>query len=295
MIDHGTTRPHSPQADKQNADPPDTAWVFGLARSGTSITAYAIADACNAAVADEILGPWDRTGEPYSYPPEQAELVKHFKASHARLTPHIIEQTNALHRRIAADAGKQRIVSKHPHLRFTPDEFAEHFPAHRGVWILRNPLRRLASIHARGWTSIIRPNHDLDYIREYAERWLDLPDDRRLIYEDLRRDPQAFFQRAIAALGWLGDDSAPDRAVTYQRSQYHGKSGEREEGRSTKRSLSDTARVVPEDAVDLYTRDPFMRDLFTRCGWSLKPSDYLPTLRQRAARKLRAIRNADST
>ena len=145
-------------------------WVFGLARSGSSITAYAAAAPWNLPVADEIMGPWDRTGEPYNYPPEQAKLVEMFKASHARLTPEIATLTRSLLTGLTEQSSSDRVVSKHPHLRFTPEEFAEFFPMDRGIWLIRNPLRRLASIHARGWTSIIRPNHDLDYFREYAEQ-----------------------------------------------------------------------------------------------------------------------------
>jgi hypothetical protein len=266
------------------------AWVFGLARSGTSITAYAAAHAAGAAVADEILGPWDRTGEPYNYPPEQAELTERFKSSHAALTPDIARDTQALLETIAKAANADRVVSKHPHLRFTPDEFAERFPEHRGVWIIRNPLRRLASIHARGWTSIIRPNHDLDYFREYAERWLSLPESRRVVFEDLRTDPHAYFRAVLGAWGWPANADTVSDAVAYQRAEYHGKSGEREAGRSTRKSLSETKRLAPIEAVELYLNDPFMRDLFERCGWSLRPADYKPTAAQRIRDRLAALR-----
>ncbi len=241
-------------------------------------------------MADEILGPWDRTGPPYSYPSEQAELAERFKASHALLTPDIVTDTLTLMRTIAERENTACLVSKHPHLRFTPEEFAEAFSEHRGVWVIRNPLRRLASIHARGWTSIIRPNHDLDYFREYAERWLAMNDNQRVVFEDLKRDPRSYFARVLGAWGWPNDADTADRAVAYQRSQYHGKSGERETGRSTKRSLSDVTRLAPAEAVELYLADPFMRDLFARCGWSTNPRSYLPTTAQRIAERLRRFR-----
>ena len=62
-----------------NHDPIRVAWVFVLARSGSSITAYAAAAPWDLPVADEIMGPWDRTGEPYNFPPEQARLVEMFR------------------------------------------------------------------------------------------------------------------------------------------------------------------------------------------------------------------------
>ncbi|MGP1272213.1 MAG: sulfotransferase [Phycisphaerales bacterium] len=265
-------------------------WLFSLARSGSSITAYAGAHAAGAAVADEVLGPWDRTGEPYGYPPEQVELVEAFKHAHAHLTPEIAERTQALLEQLAAREGTSRIVSKHPHLRFTPDELAERFPTHRAVYLIRNPLKRLASIYARGWTSIIRPNDDIDYFREYAERWLSRPPEERLVFEDLHRDPHGYFARLLSAWGWPADAEAVDRAVVYQRAKYHGLSGEIESNRRPGRSLSDRSRTTPRDTVDRYLADPFMRDLFERCGWSLRRADYLPTAPQRARRWMAACK-----
>lgn len=265
-------------------------WVFGLARSGSSITAYAAAAPWNAPVADEILGPWDRTGPPYNYPPEQARLTDMFKASHAHLNPEIVALTESILRTLAPTEG--RIVCKHPHLRFTPEEFAEYFPAHRGVWLIRNPLRRLASIHARGWTSIIRPNHDLDYFREYATRWLALPTDRTLVYESLKRDPRAYFARLFAAWEWDASEADIDKALAYQQARYHGASGEVEPDHTPSAALSESARSVPREAVELYLRDPFMRSLFKRLGWSLKKYDYCqrpPPIAVRVRRKLAAL------
>lgn len=251
-------------------------WVFALARSGSSITAYAAAAPWNLPVADEIMGPWDRTEPPYNYPPEQTELVRRFKASHARLTPGVASLTRSILHKLADAQGTSRIVSKHPHLRFTPEELAASFPHDRGVWIIRNPLRRLASIHARGWTSIVRPNHDLHFFSEYAQRWLSLPDDRTLVFESLKRDPHTYFAKIFDAWGWNATLGDIDRAVAYQQSQYHGNSGGVEPEHTPGRTVSDNAKNVPEEAVDLYLSDPFMRDLFKRLGWSLRASDYVP-------------------
>ncbi|HED53112.1 MAG TPA: hypothetical protein ENJ00_02790 [Phycisphaerales bacterium] len=254
----------------------DVRWVFGLARSGSSITAYAAAAPWNLPVADEILGPWDRTGKPYNYPPAQAELVELFKQTNASLTPEVADRTRALLRQIADAKGADRIISKHPHLRFTPEEFHEQFPDDRGIWVIRNPLRRLASIHSRGWTSIVRPNHDLDFFREYAERWLALPDDRTLIFENLRRDPHAYFAKLYRAWEWNASQADIAKAVAYQQSNYHGKSGDIEPDHSPQTTRSDASKAVPEEAVYLYLNDPFMRRLFKKLGWSRRPGDYYP-------------------
>lgn len=276
-------------------DPIRVVWVFGLARSGSSITAYAAAAPWDLPVADEIMGPWDRTGEPYNFPPEQARLVEMFKASQARLTPEVAALTRKLLEEVAHKQNAGRIVSKHPHLRFTPEELIESFPSDRGVWLIRNPLRRLASIHARGWTSIVRPNHDLDYFREYAERWLKLPDDRTLVFESLRRDPRAFFAKIYTAWGWDYTEGDVDKAIAYQCAKYHGASGEVEQEHTPNRAVSERARSVPPEAVELYLRDPFMRELFKKLGWSLRKYDYCerpPTPMVRLGRKLRTLKSS---
>ena len=249
-------------------------WVFSLARSGSSITAYAAASPWKLPVADEIMGPWVRTHEPYNFPPEQAKLVRLFKQSGAVLTPEIAALTRNLLQQLAANASSTRIVSKHPHLRFTPDELAQRFPQDRGVWLIRNPLRRLASIHTRGWTSIIRPNHDLDFFREYAQRWLSLPNDQTLVFESLRADPHIYFAKLFNAFGWEATLGDVDKAVAYQQRNYHGNSGGVEPNNTPSKTVSDSAKNVPDEAVDAYLADPFMQDLFKRLGWSRKPSDY---------------------
>ncbi len=264
-------------------------WVFSLARSGSSITAYAAAAPWNAPVADEIMGPWVRTEPPYSFPPEQAELVRMFKQSGAVLTPEIAELTRSLLHILADRSSSSRIVSKHPHLRFIPSELTEQFPDDRGVWLIRNPLRRLASIHARGWTSIVRPNHDLDFFREYAERWLSLPDSQTLVFESLRDDPHAYFAKLFNAFGWEATLGDVDAAVAYQQGNYHGNSGGVEPENKPSRTVSDSAKSVPEEAVDAYLSDPFMQDLFKRLGWSQKASKYIkapPSIRVRISSKL---------
>ena len=255
-------------------DPIRVVWVFGLARSGSSITAYAAAAPWDLPVADEIMGPWDRTGEPYNFPPEQARLVEMFKASQARLTPEVAALTRKLLEEVAHKQNAGRIVSKHPHLRFTPEELIESFPSDRGVWLIRNPLRRLASIHAR---------------------WLKLPDDRTLVFESLRRDPRAFFAKIYTAWDWDYTEGDIDKAIAYQRAKYHGASGEVEQEHTPNRAVSERARSVPPEAVELYLRDPFMRELFKKLGWSLRKYDYCerpPTPMVRLGRKLRTLKSS---
>ena len=193
-------------------------------------------------------------------------------------------------KRMQEPAITEEIIAAHG---FTPEEFATQLPTHTGVWVLRNPLRRLASIHARGWTSIVRPNHDFDFFREYAERWLDRPAGQRVVFEDLRRDPNVYFTTVLNALGLPADRATVDRAVAYQQREYHGRSGEREPEHDTTRSISEASRDVPREAVELYLTDPFMRNLFRTVGWSLRSSRYLPSRRHRLMARVDSWRSGD--
>ena len=55
---------------------PRVVWLFSLARSGSSVAVYSAAAPWGHAVGDELLGPWDRTGEPYNYPAKQKDLAE---------------------------------------------------------------------------------------------------------------------------------------------------------------------------------------------------------------------------
>ena len=68
----------------------DVVWIFSLPRSGSSVTAYAAAKPFGAVVADEVFGPWDRTGEPYNYPALQTQLVEAYHGSRCVLTPEVV-------------------------------------------------------------------------------------------------------------------------------------------------------------------------------------------------------------
>jgi hypothetical protein len=62
-------------------DHPPIAWLFSMIRSGSSIAAYAAAAPFGGVVADEIFGPWVRTGPYYKFPPEQRTVTELFRTS----------------------------------------------------------------------------------------------------------------------------------------------------------------------------------------------------------------------
>ncbi len=62
-------------------DHPPIAWLFSMIRSGSSIAAYAAAAPFRGIVADEIFGPWVRTGPHYKFPPEQQTVTELFRTT----------------------------------------------------------------------------------------------------------------------------------------------------------------------------------------------------------------------
>ncbi len=242
--------------------PVSVAWIFSLPRSGTSITAYAAAAPWGHAVLDEPLGPWDRTGPPYNYPPLQRALMREYHAQRCMLTPDVVAMANELFEIVGAPTG--RLIVKHPHLKPSPDEFARAFPTHRAIWVMRNPLTRLNSLYTRGWTDSLRPNHEIEHFRAFAKNWLGRRE--RIVFEHMKRDPAAYFTRIWRAWGW--DHSRDDvaRAVEYARGNYHASSGVKEEAGEAP-PVSDRYWSLPEEALALYLRDPFMRRLMRRVGW----------------------------
>lgn len=251
-------------------------WVISLARSGSSVAAYGAAAPWNVPIADEVFGPWDRTGEPYHYPKEQVELKELFWNVGEHLTPRVMELATAVFDAVAGDAG--RVVMKQPHTMILPDEFDREFHnhptiEHKSVYLLRHPLTRLNSLYARNWLGSIGPNHDLDRFKVAAERWLAHP--HRIRYEDLRADARAFFKRIWDAWGWDYTEADVDKAIAYQQTKYHANSaklGQRKPGNE----LSEKQWAVPDEAVELYLNDPFVREVMAEAGWS---EDVVPSSR----------------
>lgn len=248
---------------------PNVVWLHSLARSGSSVAVYAAAAPFGWPVADEVMGPWDRTGPPYNYPRAQRRLVNLFKQHEHRLTPEVVELANRVFEKLAG--GRGTVVSKWPHLRPSPEEFAEAFPADRKVYLVRNPLHRLNSLHRRGWTNSFGPRQDLDRYRQFARWWQQQP--ARLRYDDLKADPHAFFRRLYECWEVDFDDSHVNAAVSYMRGNYHDSSLEKSERRSD-RVLSESEFALPREAIDLYVQDPFIREFMAAQGWSLDPADY---------------------
>lgn len=248
---------------------PQVVWLHSLARSGSSITVYAAAAPWSHAVADEVIGPWDRTGPPYGYPPAQRELVELFKSSDHKLTDGVVGLTNEVFAQLAGASGV--VISKWPHLRPEPAEFDRAFPGDRRAYLIRNPLHRLNSLHRRGWTSSFGPNQDLLRYKQFAEWWLEQP--HRLSYDELRSDPRSFFARLYSAWGLEYDESHIDRAIAYMDGNYHASSLERSR-RPEQGVLSESEFALPEEAFEAYLGDPFIVDLMAEMGWSTDPADY---------------------
>ncbi|MEO1007721.1 MAG: hypothetical protein AAFX79_04095 [Planctomycetota bacterium] len=253
-------------------------WIFSLPRSGSSVTAYAAAHALGCPVADEPLGPWDRTGEPYHYPAEQADLVKAHLADRCMLEE---VQTITLAQRVLEQIAGQSstLVVKHPHLRPPPANFQAAFPTHRAVYLARNPLTRLNSLYARGWTDALRPNYELDHYKQFAEYWGDSPG--HLTFELLRKKPRRFFRELFAAWGITDGRRLAARAADYAANHYHASSLVQEE-RAPAAAPSERERSLPEEAVRMYLADPEIRRLMKANKWTRRANAYLPKSRVNA-------------
>lgn len=245
-------------------------WIFSLARCGTSVTAYAAAAPWGHAVADEVFGPWDRTGPPYHYPPSQESLRRLFQETGEHITPEVVRLATEVFDEIGAETG--RVISKHPHTMIEPDEFLASFPEHRYVYLLRNPLLRLNSLYARGWLGSIGPGHDLERFKVVAKRWQASP--HRLVFEDLRRDPRGYFAKIWEAFGWEWGEAEMEAALAYQRGHYHESSKKLSQESKPDEVVSEGRFALPEDAVRMYLEDEVVRPLMEDVGWSTDPADY---------------------
>ena len=265
-------RPLAPRRVEFGVSESSVVWIFSLARSGSSVTAYAAAAPWGHAVADEPFGPWDRSGPPYNYPAEQPQLKSDFFHAGEHLTPPVVDLARRLFARIAGPTG--RLVVKHPHRMIDPAEFRVAFPDHRAVHLLRNPLHRLNSMYARRQLGAIGPGFDLEVYKEIARRWLDHP--HRVLYDALKADPAGYFRAIYEAWGWSYTPDHIAAAVAYQQRSYHEASARVAPARDPRRVLSEHRRALPPEAVRAYLDDPFIADLMDRNGWSRDPADYLP-------------------
>jgi hypothetical protein len=246
-------------------------WIFSLPRSGSSVTAYAAAHALGCPVADEPLGPWDRTGPPYDYPAIQAELVQAHLAGQCMLEdPKTIALADRVLRAIAG--GSDTLVVKHPHLRPPPDQFYKAFPEHKAAWLARNPLRRLNSLYARGWTDALRPNYELDHFKAFASNWQ--ASRHPLTFELFQNKPRAFFKLLFKAWAVKANRAMIDAAVSYAREHYHGSSKELETREPTS-AMSEISLALPESAVRMYLADPEIVSMMKKYRWPRRAEAYL--------------------
>lgn len=243
--------------------PVEVYWILSLPRSGSSVTAYAAAAGLGAAVADEVLGPWDRTGPPYNYPRLQHDLMRAHHGARCTLTPEVVSMALELFEVLGAETGK--VVCKHPHLRPSPAEFREAFPSHGIVWLMRNPLNRLNSLYVRGWTEHLRPNYEIEHFKSFARNWWSQRE--RMVFEDLKRNPGKFFRRMLRHWGIRASGDQIAQAVAYTQGRYHGSSGDLAK-ESAERPVSERKWHLPEEGLQMYLADEEVRKLMRRCGYS---------------------------
>jgi len=246
-------------------------WVFSLIRSGSSATAYGAAAPWGFPIADEALGPWVRTGPMYKYPKVQADLVQAFKDAKWTIDEAVVRLTNQLMRELGSATGG--VVSKHPHLDFEPEDFKAAFPEHGAIYLIRNPLHRLNSIYTRGLHESCRPNHELDHFKTFAARWLRQPERERLVFDQLKRDPRAYYRAIFEAWGWPYEEADLETAAGYTGRNYHASCKETE-GSDPGRPVSESATSLPDEAIEAYLTDPFILDLMAHLGWSTDPASY---------------------
>ena len=264
--------------------PVQVSWIFSLPRSGSSITAYAAAAPWGHCIADEVFGPWDRTYPPYHYPPLQIELMRAYAAAKWRMTPEVVGIANELFEVLGAPTGK--VICKHPHLRPSPEEFRAAFPDHRALWLIRNPLRRLNSLYARGWTAVLRPNYELDHFKAFAHHWA--AERNHLSFEAMKRDPRKYFASVYRAWGWWHEACNLDAATGYAGATYHASSAIVSEPGAIEAPVSEGGWHAPEEAVEIYLADPEVARLARRLGWSTNPDAYLGARRSRIEATLAA-------
>jgi hypothetical protein len=243
-------------------------WICSLPRSGSSVTAYAAAAPWGHAVADEVLSPWDRTGPPYGYPPLQRELVRAYHAARCRLTREIVEIADELFDILGQRTG--RVVFKHPHMQPHPEEVRQWFPTHRRVFIVRNPIRRLNSLYARGWTDALRPGHEVHHFKCFLRNWRNEP---HVVFERMRSDPHAYFRAIYQAWGWQASEADVERAVRYARDHYHGNSRQTDED-ARERPVSEETWALPEEALMAYLDDEEIVAFLREQGWPTDPDAY---------------------
>ncbi|GAB5496597.1 MAG: hypothetical protein Phyf2KO_16770 [Phycisphaerales bacterium] len=269
-------------------------WIFSLVRSGSSAASYAAAAPWGLPVADELFGPWDRTGPPHNMPKRQAELVRAFRAVGHVLTAEIVGLAHDILRELAErdESGKGWVVCKCPHLMFTPKDFETWFGStssqgivHHQAHVIRNPLRRVNSCYTRGWEHMLNDPYELGVYRTFLHRWQNA--ETKLRFEDMRSDPGAFFGALYE--GWGLEASSGDiaKASDYLANHYHDSSASSRTIKGQFTPKSEARWGAPPEVIDAYLADDEMLSFMDEQGWSTSRSSYegwLPTRLMRAFR-----------
>ena len=164
------------------------------------------------------------------------------------------------------------VISKHPHKSVSPEEFADAFPTHRAVYLIRNPLHRLNSLVRRQWLDAIAPGYDLDRFVAVMERWKAKPG--RLLFDDIRRRPFVFFHTIFDAWGWDFDESHVREAVAYTHRKYHDSSKVLSEEHDPGAVFSEGEFVLPRAAIDAYLSRKDVAEFMQGLGWPTEPGAY---------------------
>ena len=254
---------------------PRVCWLLSPIRSGSSVTVYAAGAGLGWPVADEIFGPWDRTGEPYHYPRSQVQLLEAFKSTGECLTRDIANLATGIFRELLEQHRAAGVICKHPHASIGPAQIAEFWPEDRCVVLLRHPLFALNSLFVRGWDAATGGGSMLGYFSTIGKRWL--ADPHRLVYDDMQRDPAGYFTRIYEAWGVEPTAERLERAVRYRAAHYHHSSKSTEGAEPGDRPTSVRSErkwAVPERIVVEYLADPLMREVFAAAGWSVEREAY---------------------
>lgn len=271
-------------------------WVFSLVRSGSSAASYAAAAPWGLPVADELFGPWDRTGEPYNMPKRQAELVRAFRAVGHVLTAEIVGLAHEIIRELAErdESGKGWVICKCPHLMFTPKDFNTWFGqaqsqgfAHHAAFLIRNPLRRVNSCYSRGWEHMLNDPYELGVYRTFLNRWKEA--DVRLRYEDMRTDPSRFFRTLYEGWTLPFTESDIEKACAYLGERYHDSSAESHKVQGELKPRSEGVWAAPPEVLDAYLADAQMLDFMDEQGWPTNRSAYEGWMPARLWRAFRGL------
>src|SRR5690606_40014067 len=108
-----------------------------------------------------------------------------------------------------------------------------------------NPLTRLNSLYARGWTDHLRTNYELEHYKAFARNWLAQPRRQRLTFEQMRANPRRFYRRLLVGWGAWPSGARVERAMEYARTRYHAASGEIDASATAEAPVADTRQGLP--------------------------------------------------